>query len=445
MKENDKIELRSEEMQDILTRPPHILIRSGISVICAVILTLLIGSFFFKYPDKVVGEIVITTENPPVWLIAQTNGKIKELNCTDKSQVSKGQVLAVIENPAQTNDVRQMKEQLALCRIVDSDTVFYIPAELLTKNYETTFAIRQLGTIQNAYSAFLRTVTDYENFLSFNTTEKEKEALLLQIKGHTRYSQTLQRQLKLKQEEMQLAKTAYERETQLFERGVISKSEMETAENAYLNIRQSYQQLEAGRVSDQIESAQLVENLSKLDTQQLKEKNSLFSALKTAQNELNTAIENWEQTYLLTAPEDGTVTFNSFWTKNQFVSAGNKVLAIVPNNPGKIIGRIQTPAQGSGKVKIHQRVNIKVQGYPYMEYGALQGKVSNVSLLSNEKNYSVEVELPQGLTTGTGKKLDFTGELGGEAEIITDDRSLLARILAPLAYLLKNHWGESES
>jgi HlyD family secretion protein len=388
------------------------------------------------------GEIIITTENPPVWLMAQTTGKIKELNCTDKSPVSKGQVLAVIENPAQTNDVKQIKEQLSLCSIVDLDSAFYIPNELLTKDYETTFAIRQLGTVQNAYSAFLRTVTDYENFLSFNTTEKEKEALKLQIKGHSRYSQTLQRQLQLKQEEMQLAKTAYERETQLFERGIISKSEMETAENTYLNIRQSYQQLQTGRASDQIESAQLEENLSKLDTQQAKEKNSLFSNLKAAQSELNTAIENWEQTYQLISPEDGTVTFNSFWTRNQFVSAGNKVLAIVPNNPGKIIGRIQTQVQGSGKIKPDQRVNIKVQGYPYMEYGALQGKVSNISLLSNEKAYSVEVELPQGLTTGTGKTLDFTGELTGEAEIITDDRSLLTRILSPLAYLLKNHWGE---
>ena len=54
------IELRSEEMQDILTRPPHILVRSGISVICAVIFILLTGSFFFSYPDIVTGEITIT-------------------------------------------------------------------------------------------------------------------------------------------------------------------------------------------------------------------------------------------------------------------------------------------------------------------------------------------------------------------------------------------------
>jgi len=31
------------------------------------------------------------------------------------------------------------------------------------------------------------------------------------------------------------------------------------------------------------------------------------------------------------------------------------------------------------------------------------------------------------------------GELSGQAEIITDDRSLFERILSPLKYLLKEH------
>jgi HlyD family secretion protein len=432
MKEEAKksIELRSEEMQDILTRPPHILVRSGISVICTVVLLLLAGSFFFQYPDLISGEIVITTENPPVWMVAKATGKIKELNCADKTPVQQGQVLAVIENPAVTGDINQLKQQLSQCVIVDS--FFFIPPDLVASHYE-------LGTIQNVYSSFLRTITDYENFHLYNTIEKEKAALKLQIAGHEQYSAALQKQLKLKQKELRLAQSAYERERQLYEKGVISQSEMETAENALLTIRQSYQQIQTSIASDRIESAQLAESLSRLDTQYLKEKNSLLSELKTAAGELWSAIENWEQNYLLISPIDGIVTFNSFWTSNQFVNAGEKVLAVVPHRSGELIGRIQSPASGAGKIQEGRRVNIKVQGYPYMEYGTLQGIVRAVSLLSNEKIYAVEVELPHGLTTGTGKTLTFTGELTGEAEIITDDRSLFSRILSPLQYLLKNH------
>jgi HlyD family secretion protein len=197
--------------------------------------------------------------------------------------------------------------------------------------------------------------------------------------------------------------------------------------------------LESAIASDEIESGQLVESLSKLDIQYVREKNSLLSVLKTAYSELLSSIENWEQVYLLRSPVAGTVTFSSFWKSNQFVNAGDKVLAIVSQTPGAIIGRIQSPASGSGKIKPGQRVNIKVQGYPYMEYGTLQGRVRAVSLISNENMYFIEVELPQGLRTGTGKTLDFTGELTGQAEVITDDRSLFSRIFSPLKYLSQNY------
>ena len=430
MKSANDIELRSEEMQDILTRPPHFLVRGGITVICSVVMLLVVGSFFFKYPDIIVGESIITTENPPVWLIAKTTGKIKELNCTDKSGVRQGQILAVIENPAISADIYQLKNILAQCILTDS---------LLSFPVELNFSVFEIGNIQNTYSAFLKAITNFDNFLSFNAIEKEKEALNLQISGHKRYSSTLEKQLRLKQEELEIAQATFDREKQLFRKGIISQSELEAAENVLLNTRQSLQQLQTGIASDQIESAQLAESVSKLDIQYIREKNSLLSDLKTAYSELVSAIENWEQLYVLVSPIDGTVTFSSFWTNNQFVNIGDKVLAVVPDVPAEIIGRIQTPAVGSGKIKLGQRVNIKIHDFPYLEYGSLQGEVRNISLISNGKNYAVEVKLRQGLKTNVGKTLDFSGELTGTAEIMTDDRSLFSRIFSPLKYMLKNH------
>ena len=66
-KEEKDIELRCEEVQEILTRPPHALIRWGITAFFGVLALLFIGGCFFKYPDIVSAEITITTEHPPVW------------------------------------------------------------------------------------------------------------------------------------------------------------------------------------------------------------------------------------------------------------------------------------------------------------------------------------------------------------------------------------------
>ncbi|NDV83395.1 HlyD family secretion protein [Bacteroides sp. 51] len=432
MRKTDKIELRSEEMRDILTRPPHILIRSGISVICGIAILLLIGSFFFKYPDIVIGEITITTENPPVRLIAKATGKIKELNCSDKSEIYVGQILAIIENPAITGDVIRVKKHLLQCIVNDSS--LFLPPDLLLSNYE-------LGSMQNAYSSFAKAVTEYENFLSFNTTSKEKNALILKATGHGRYSSALQKQLELKEEELRIAQSVFMREQQLYEKGVVSKYELEIAESTFLNIKQTLQQIKTSIVSDQVESVQLNEAISKLDIQYLKERNSLFANLHSSYRELLSTIENWEQTYLLISPIDGVVTFSSFWAKNQFVNSGENVLTVVPLEAGEIVGRVRVQTSGVGKIRQDQRVNIKVHGFPYMEYGSLQGKVKNISLVSNQNSYSIEVELPKGLKTNTGHVLDFSGDLIGEAEIVTDDRSLFSRIFSPLKYLISNHIG----
>ena len=66
-KEEKDIELRCEEVQEILTRPPHALVRWGITVFFTVLALFFIGGCFFKYPDVVSAEITVTTEHPPVW------------------------------------------------------------------------------------------------------------------------------------------------------------------------------------------------------------------------------------------------------------------------------------------------------------------------------------------------------------------------------------------
>ena len=39
------------------------------------------------------------------------------------------------------------------------------------------------------------------------------------------------------------------------------------------------------------------------------------------------------------------------------------------------IAKIKIPLEGAGKVQSGQRVNIRLDGYPYLEYGFLTGKV----------------------------------------------------------------------
>jgi hypothetical protein len=421
------IELRSEEVQEILTRPPHALIRYGISIICGVLVVVLfIGSFFFRYPDIVQGEVLITTENPPVWLVAQSTGKIKELLCEDKQTVQQGDLLAVIENSSNTSHIQTISRLLSTVQITDS--IYYLPEELLTQAYE-------LGGVQSAFSAFTRAAIGYNNFLSLNLIHHERNALQKKITDRATYLSNLRKQAAIKKKEVDIARSNFEREQSLYEKKIVSKLDLEMAEQAYLVQQQSLQQLQTSIALESAESSQMQESVNKLSLQYLQEDKQSLATLISAYRELVAVIENWQQTYFLIASQTGVVTFNTFWKQNQFVSMGDKMLAIISQNPGLLIGKVKVPASGSGKVLTEQTVNIKLSGYPYMEYGVLQGTIRNISLVPNNEFYIAEVTLPNGLRSSTGKDLNFTGELTGIAEIITENRSLIVRIISPLKYL----------
>lgn len=70
-----------------------------------------------------------------------------------------------------------------------------------------------------------------------------------------------------------------------------------------------------------------------------------------------------------------------FWSKHQYINTGEQSFAIIPNSPGKIIGKCKVSVSGIGKIMPQQKVNIKLDGFPYMEFGIMQGLVENISLI----------------------------------------------------------------
>jgi hypothetical protein len=141
----------------------------------------------------------------------------------------------------------------------------------------------------------------------------------------------------------------------------------------------------------------------------------------------------------LISPIAGTVTFTRFWTENQTVVMDQPVLYVVPKNPGEFVGRIFLNMQRSGKVKVGRVVNIKLSGYPYLEYGMVRGYVKTKSLVPAGDAYVIEITLPEGLKTLYGKDLEFTQNMQGTAEILTDDLRLLQKIINPFRHLISKN------
>jgi hypothetical protein len=84
MKKNEyPIELRSDDVQDVMGNVPPKILHWGTTVISIVVLILLVGCFIFKYPDVVTGNVILTTEAPAqivgsVYLTAKGLGKVEK-------------------------------------------------------------------------------------------------------------------------------------------------------------------------------------------------------------------------------------------------------------------------------------------------------------------------------------------------------------------------------
>lgn len=427
--EKKDIELRSEEVQEIFSRVPAWIVRWGITVVFLVVGLLLVGSMFFRYPDIISSEVLITTEHPAVWVVARNSGKLQHLFVKDKQEVKEHELLGVIDNPASFEDVQQLKEELKALKPFFEE--YHLPfLQLREKDYH-------LGEVQNSYSALYTTCRDYAHFMTQDYHRKKAEATKGEIKLYATYRKNTQRQVELEKANLDLIQKQFDRDAQLHLSKVISSVDLENAEKLLLAAQQSYEQSQISLSNVEITVEKLQQALVELDLDYNDKLMALRNLLKSNYELLTAQIATWEQQYLLVAPTNGTMTFGAVWSQNQQIVAGDKVMGIVAGDQGKIIGKVQLPTAGAGKVKVGQAVNIRLDGYPYMEYGMLPARIASISLVPNEKLYTVELDL-QGLKTLYDKEIEFTGELSGIAEISTDEMSLFVRLLSPLRYFFKH-------
>lgn len=142
---NKEIELRSEEVQEVMSHIPPAILRYGISVLSTIVILLLAGSAFFRYPDKVEAELTLTTQSPPAYIIAGNSGRIERLYVANKQDVHTNDLLGVISNTANTEDMLYLREKLRVWK--NSGSRIELIGDLLFNR------LPELGSVQTAYAA----------------------------------------------------------------------------------------------------------------------------------------------------------------------------------------------------------------------------------------------------------------------------------------------------
>ncbi len=147
------IELRSEEVQEVMNRVPPSILRYGIGILASIVVVLLVGSALFRYPETVQVEVTLSPRNPPAYIKSMNGGRLERLYVMNGQQVKKGDMLAVMENVASTEDILQLRARLS-----DWQERGARPEQL-----DMTFFHRlpRLGSVQGAYASCLSAWDNY--------------------------------------------------------------------------------------------------------------------------------------------------------------------------------------------------------------------------------------------------------------------------------------------
>lgn len=224
----------------------------------------------------------------------------------------------------------------------------------------------------------------------------------------------------------------------MFDKGVISARDYENKQIEFAQSERNYKNFESSisQIREAISNARQTSKGTEIN--KVKEEMILLKGVIQSFNQLKKVIRDWDNRYVLASGIEGTVSFLNIWSTNQTVNQGDLVFTIIPKENSSYIAKLKTPSQNSGKVKVGQQVNIKLQNYPDTEFGVLNGAVKRISLIPDkEGNYFIDVKLPKKLITSYNKEIEFKQEMLGSAEIITEDLRLIERFFYQLREVFK--------
>ncbi len=420
----------SEESADIFGRQPAWIIRWGITVLCLIVVGLAVGCYCIQYPQTVDAVAVITTLNPPSDLVIRTDGRIDTIYVSDKQTVHKGDRIALLNDVANAADIDSVIGCLA--QSYQQSTEEMTGSQWLSQEYN-------LGNIQQTYETFRLLCADYRHYLTTDHIGKQKELLQQQIEKNRHYCRKIAEQQRLLSRDLEYEYRSVSRDSALYAEGVISLSDYEAAIRNTLQTEKNKATMDAGRTAAELELMQLEQRLIELDLQRDNETANYERQLRQQRRQLMSALEQWKYQYVVESPIDGTITFINYWSKNQWVTTGERIASVIAQDSMEVAGRMNVPSANFGEVETGQAVYVRLNSYPYLRFGMLRGVVRNISAIPDVQTgtYIVEVAFPDGLTTTYHKPIAMIQRMDGTGKIVTKERRLTGVFVEPIRALFE--------
>ena len=364
---------------------------------------------------------------------AQRGGEVEMIGVRDGDRVEKGEVLFKLRSWETWGDLRELEQAQVVFEKAAYDLNEALP-KTQKLGHETLDALEKRRQVLQAVMGAHRGALDmYRAELDASHTANG--------------ASDVQAEIGLRQVEIEHLKREFLQQKTLYDRRLLSRSDMDRARVQYLTALAAL----PGRMSEIYKQEMAVQDLKRqiLETRLSldRERAQAHHVFETAKLRFTRAQQKVDRTLdvesdLVLAPEAGIVTQVLVNTPGQVVNQGQPLVTFAPLS-APMVAEVMVMNKDVGLLKVGQVVKLKYDAFAFQNFGIKRGRLDQISpdALIDEKLGLVfrgVVKLEETTVRVKGQEKPLMYGMKGVAEVITDRQSILLMLLSPLRQLYES-------
>lgn len=398
----------------------------GTSTVVVLLLLFLALAALVQYPDQVELPVTISSVPPPIPIVNRTDGTITKVFVGEGDHVEDGETLILLNSRVNFVDAIYLDSLLKALQNID--------APLFLTHYELREPLH-LGDIGLPYTQLLNTTAEIKAKLKQRFISEQLAQLDAQIKEQETLQANLNDQTETLRLELAIAERNLKQFEELLRRESASQIEVDQSATRFLGVQRLLEEQQNRLSQTRSRMAQLSGAKSQLKSESEGASLELWLQWKAQLRNLQQALMNWQDNYLVKATASGTITFFDEIYQGAPLAAQQVPLGIIPAT-NTVIYQAQgiLPDLESGSIGVGSVAYLEVLAFPPQRFGKLQAEVLTIAAASRQKDggYRVLFTLTEGLTTTYGQTITLRQQMRAKATILSEKRTLLGRLFEQL-------------
>lgn len=350
------------------------------------------------------------------------SGRIINVAVTEGEEVKSGQVLFELDTKVAEGEVRRLQDLLTSYQLKLQEKQGLIPqlqqeSAALAQITQTTIEA-QVAAIREVQAGAITTTSIIDQLQTDAAAQQERLSRISELVNEGAVSRDFM---------FQAEQTLRERQRNLIEnQGAIQERQSQ--------VSQLQAKLDQAQAEGQRQQIDLQQRLQQVQTEVVE----LQTQILDTKNLLSQEMVKLNQRYLY-APVDGIISSLQVDNAGEFVQPGETIAEIIPNGAPLILSAV-LPSKEAGFVEAGMPVQIKLDAYPFQDYGVIPGRVEAIAPNTevNEKLgavYRVEISLDRNHLRDSNQDIQFKPGSTARAEIVIRRRRIADILLDPIKQL----------